>query len=68
MMVFPEPGVEWLVHVLAGHTNARSAGQELVLETGSSLHIDFRGSDSGRVVLDGAGELMLVKFTRIGER
>jgi environmental stress-induced protein Ves len=68
MMVFSEPGVEWLVHVLAGHTNARSAGQELVLETGSSLHIDFRGSDSGRVVLDGAGELMLVKFTRIGER
>lgn len=67
MVVFPEPGVEWLVHVLGGHASARSAGHALVLGTGASLHVDFRGDDHGRIVLDGAGELVLAKFSPIGK-
>ena len=68
MVMFPETGIEWLVHVLAGHLTARSAGRQLAVETAASLHIDFRAGGTSRIVLDGAGELVLVKFTRIGER
>ncbi|MEO7065086.1 MAG: HutD family protein, partial [Dokdonella sp.] len=53
MVVFPEAGVEWLVHVLGGHASARNAGHAVVLGTVASLHIDFRSDDTDRVVLDG---------------
>ena len=65
MVIFPETGVEWLVHVLGGHASARSAGQALVLGTGASLHIDFRGDDRERIVLDGGGEVVLVKLVTL---
>ncbi len=65
MVMFPEPGVEWLVHVLAGHAVARIGSERLALEAGDSLHLDFRGADSERAMLDGAGELVLVKFTPV---
>ena len=65
MVIFPEAGVEWLVHVLGGHASARSSGHALVLGTGATLHIDFRDDDRERVVLGGGGELVLAKFTAI---
>ncbi|GAA0713428.1 HutD family protein [Dokdonella soli] len=65
MVIFPEPGVEWFVHAFAGHASARGGTGELALETGASLHLDFHGADAGRVLLDGAGELVLVKFAPV---
>jgi environmental stress-induced protein Ves len=63
MVIFPDAGAEWFVHVLSGHAQARSGEQTFVLDTGCSLLIDFRDGDGVRVVLDGGGELVLVKFT-----
>ena len=63
MVLFPEIGVEWLVHVFAGHASARSAGERLALDAGASLHIDFREIDHERMVLEGTGELIFSKFT-----
>lgn len=61
MVIFPERGVEWFVHVFAGSATARSDADTLALETGASLLADFReGGD--RIVLEGGGELVLVKF------
>jgi len=66
MVIFPETGVEWLVHVFAGHANARSDGNEFALTTAASLHVDFREpSARSRVVIDGGGELLLVKLVTI---
>lgn len=62
MVIFPETGAEWVVHVFSGHAQARSGDRTFALETGSSLLIDFRSGDGTRVVLDGGGELVLVKF------
>lgn len=63
MLVFAEPGAEWLIHVLTGYVEARRGEQVLRAETGASLHLDFReAADSGRIALDGAGEIVLVKF------
>lgn len=66
MAIFPEAGVEWLVHVFSGHANARSDAQDLDLESGNTLHIDFGTGGSGRVMLDGGGELVFVKFLALG--
>jgi environmental stress-induced protein Ves len=65
MLIFAEAGVEWLIHVLAGHVDARRGDQALRADAGASLQIDFRRPESredGRVVLDGTGELVLTKF------
>ena len=62
MMLFPEAGVEWFVHAFSGHANARATGNESALESGDSLHVDFRNGGGSRVLLEGAGELILVKL------
>ena len=65
MVIFPETGVEWFAYVFAGHADARDDAQTLALGAGDGLHVDFRGEDRSRVVLDGGGELLLVKFTAV---
>ncbi|HEY6985495.1 MAG TPA: HutD family protein [Rhodanobacteraceae bacterium] len=62
MVIFPQVGTEWLIHVHAGHATARDGQDEVSLSTGETLRIDFRHQGVGRIVLDGAGELVLVKF------
>ena len=61
MVMFAEAGVEWLIHVVSGHGIARD-GAEVAFATGETLRIDFRAGAGARVVLDGSGELVLVKF------
>ena len=72
MLIFAEAGVEWLIHVLAGHVDARSGGDRpMRADAGASLQVDFRRLESrekGRVVLDGAGELVLTKFVAVDLR
>jgi len=68
MLVFAEAGVEWLIHVLGGHVEARGSDQAVRADAGASLRIDFRqceASARGRIVLDGSGELVLTKFTSV---
>ena len=62
MVIFPEDGVEWLVHAFAGDAHARSAHHEVALPAGSTLKLDFDDGERARVVIEGAGELVLVKF------
>jgi len=63
MVIFPEAGVEWFVYLFAGHADARDDAQALALGAGDGLHVDFRDETGSRVVLDGGGELVLVKFS-----
>ena len=46
---------------LAG-SHARSAQREVALPAGSTLKLDFDDGERARVVIEGAGELVLVKF------
>lgn len=62
MVIFPERGAQWFVHLLAGHAVARSDEQRLRLGAGDSLQADFRGHGAARIVIDGGGEIVLVKF------
>ncbi|HEV7491328.1 MAG TPA: HutD family protein [Rhodanobacteraceae bacterium] len=61
MVIFPEPDAEWLIHIHAGHALARRGEQEITAASGETILADLR-TGSGRVVLEGAGELVLAKF------
>ncbi len=62
MVIFPERGAEWFVHVFAGHAVARSGEHRLALGPGDSLQADFCEEGGARIVIDGGGEIVLVKF------
>ncbi len=62
MVIFPRTGAVWLIHVHAGHATARDGSDEVALAAEETLRIDFRAESGGRIVLDGAGELVLAKF------
>ena len=66
MLIFPEVRTEWLLHVLSGQARARYGnGTETQLDQGDSLHINFGDSNAERVVLDGGGELVVIKFVAV---
>jgi environmental stress-induced protein Ves len=65
MVIFPEAGIEWLVHVFAGSAMARSGEQLHVLASGSSLLADFRCEAGERIVIEGGGEIVLTRFAGV---
>ncbi|MCU0755693.1 MAG: hypothetical protein MUE46_11325 [Xanthomonadales bacterium] len=67
MVLFHEPGCEWLIQVINGAVQLRDARTLLELESGNVLRVDFsHASAPARVVLDGGGELAMFKLTRAG--
>lgn len=68
MFLLGEPGTEWLVHVLSGRADLRCNDDTLGADAGESLHLDFRdAADTSRLLLDGAGEVVLVHFVTVGD-
>ena len=63
MLFFAESGVHWAVHVLAGRAAFKDHQPPVQLEQGDTALIDASGS--GRVLIDGGGELLLVRLRRI---
>jgi len=62
MLFFAEPGVQWLVTLLGGRATVKDALFPLPMEQGDSVLIGER--DAGRIVLEGGGELLLVRLAR----
>jgi environmental stress-induced protein Ves len=62
MVIFAERGAEWVVHAYAGHLEARDGNDAVAIAPGETLRVDFRAEGDGRLVLAGAGELVLVKL------
>lgn len=58
MLFFGEPGVEWAVHLLCGRAAFKDSPESPALAAGDSALLD----GDGRVILDGGGELLLVRF------
>jgi len=65
MVIFPDADCEWFVHLFGGHASARSGEQSLTLTAGASLLADFRDGAGERVVIEGGGEIVLVKLAAI---
>ncbi len=67
MVIFAEAGVEWLIHVHNGRISARTAQEHVQATHGETLLLDFRHNRSAeRVMLDGSGEMIFVKFLPAG--
>lgn len=60
MLFFAEDGVHWVIHVLSGRAAFKDRPSALAMEQGDTALVDASGS--GRVLLDGGGELLLVRF------
>ena len=60
MLFFAEPGVHWVVHVLAGRARFKDCQPPCLLEQGDSALIDAGGR--GRIQIDGGGELLLARI------
>jgi uncharacterized protein len=68
MLVFAEPGASWLIHVFAGQAVARSGEQNLTIGTAETLIVDPSADSRERIVLEGGGELVLVRFAELSAR
>ncbi|MCB1574743.1 MAG: HutD family protein [Xanthomonadales bacterium] len=62
MLVFVEPGDTWLIHMFAGQAGIRSGVETVAAETGETLLVDSGMQGRERVVIEGGGELVLVRF------
>jgi environmental stress-induced protein Ves len=62
MVLFAEAGVIWLAHAFSGSAEVRTGGTKQALETADTVRIDFETRDADRVVIEGAGEVVLVKL------
>ncbi|MEJ5207481.1 HutD family protein [Denitratimonas sp. CY0512] len=62
MVFLHEAGVEWFVHLLAGQLQLRGDATDIRLAQGDSLRL--RAAPSQRLVLDGGGEILLLRLTR----
>jgi environmental stress-induced protein Ves len=62
MVLFPESHVVWLAHLVSGRAEARTNGDVAEIGIGDTLRIDFASRDDKRVVIEGGGEIVLVKL------
>lgn len=63
MLIFADPGVQWLIYVHAGSARVRAEQIEMNAGLGETLLIDAEHPSRERIVIDGGGELILVKFS-----
>jgi uncharacterized protein len=63
MLLFGGTTTSWLIHVHGGQASIRSGDQTLSAETGDTVLIGNCTTPNERVVIEGGGELILVKFT-----
>jgi environmental stress-induced protein Ves len=61
MVFFAEAGVRWLVYLLTGQARFKDQPLPLLLQQGDSALIET-GESGSRVILDGGGEVLLVKI------
>ena len=61
MVLLPEPAVRWFVHLVAGSARLATEGETLDIAQGCSAWVQT-GAARGRIALDGAGEVVLVRL------
>jgi hypothetical protein len=64
MVVFPEPNVHWLVHVVAGSARRQHVDDAPPINAGDSALIEPDNGAERQLVLSGGGEVILVRFER----
>jgi environmental stress-induced protein Ves len=67
MLFFAEAGVRWAIHVLSGRALFKDQRQPMVLEQGDTALIAPGVGGANRVILEGGGELLLVRIGQCQE-
>lgn len=65
-LLFPAAGTTWLVHVANGHAAFNGKPETPSAQAGETLIVEFDAGGSSPLVINGAGELVLVKLTKLG--
>jgi hypothetical protein len=65
MVLFPEPGVCWLIHVIGGQARRQHVADAEPIAAGDSLYVAPSGIADHQTVISGSGELVLIRFERI---
>lgn len=65
MVFFAEAGVLWAVYLISGRATVKSAGESVGMNAGDTLLLDdAAGNDAARSILDGGGDVLLVRIER----
>lgn len=64
MVFFPEPGVEWLLHLMEGRAEVKDRPDVPALSAGDSLRLSPEPEHPARSIVSGGGEALLVRFVR----
>jgi environmental stress-induced protein Ves len=62
MLFFAEPGVRWLAYLISGRCMVKDQLLPLVMEQGDSVLLEPQAGDHRRLVIEGGGELLLVRI------
>lgn len=62
MVFFAEPGVRWAIYVLSGQAQVKDQPQIPVLEAGDTALLEPTPGDGNRLILDGGGELLVIRL------
>jgi uncharacterized protein len=65
MVFFAEAGVLWAIHLMAGRATVKSADVRASLDAGDTVLLDnLNGEMPARSILDGGGDVLLVRIQR----
>ncbi len=65
MVFFAEAGVSWAIHLISGRATVKSAGESVGMNAGDTTLLDGApGNDAARSILDGGGDVLLVRIQR----
>jgi environmental stress-induced protein Ves len=67
MVFLADAAVTWFVYVAAGQAAIKSHEGSPAIDAGDSLLLDV-GNSTGNTVLNGGGELVIVKLTRVADQ
>ncbi len=67
MVFFAETGVTWAIHLIGGRATVKSGDESASLNAGDTALLDAGAGDAAaRSILNGGGDVVLVKLQRIG--
>ena len=67
MVFFAEADVRWAIYVLSGHARVKDHPNIPRLELGDTAVVESGNGESHRMILDGAGELLLVRLAPVAD-
>jgi len=67
MLFFAEPGVRWVAYLLSGRAMVKDQLFPVVMEQGDSALLEPAAGDHHRLIIEGGGELLLVRVAPLSE-